>query len=318
MRISQSSLDYWKQREDEARKKYASQEQDYDKVIAGIYRRMLADIQLQINGFYAQYASSEGISIAEAKKRASTLDMQVFAEKAKRYVEEKDFSPQANAEMKLYNMTMKANRLELLKANIGLDMCAGYDEMQKYFEQILSDRVSDECIRQSGILGETVKCNAAMAKSVVGASFNNATFSDRIWMYQGMLKSELSTLLEQGIVQGKHAKELAKHLEKRFDVSKFNAQRLMRTEMARVQSEAQKLSFEQMGYEQFVFIAEHDKRTCLVCEALDGMVYSIDKMVPGETMPPMHPMCRCSTAAYMSRGEFENMTARSFERLKKK
>lgn len=310
-RVSQTSLEYWKKREDEARRIYLEQEKNYDEEISRIYNRMLKDVQLQINGFFGRYASSEGISVAEAKARADAMDVADFAEKAKKYVQTRDFSREANEALKLYNLTMKVNRLELLKANIGLEMCAGFDEMQKYFDTILVDRVQEECERQSGILGETIKSNAKMAKSLVGASFNNASFSDRIWMYQGMLRSELSSLLEQGIVQGKHANELARHLEKRFGVSKFSAQRLMRTEMARVQTEAQKQSFEQIGYKQYIFIAEHDSRTCEVCASLDGLVFDNAKMMPGTNASPMHPMCRCSTAAYMDRANFEKMVARS-------
>ena len=78
-------------------------------------------IQKEIDSFYAKYASKEGITIAEAKKRASKLDMEEFSRKAKKYVEEKNFSKQANDEMRLYNLTMKVNRLELLKAQIGLE-----------------------------------------------------------------------------------------------------------------------------------------------------------------------------------------------------
>ena len=35
-------------------------------------------------------------------------------------MKDKEFSDKANAEMRLYNLTMKVNRLELLKAQIGL------------------------------------------------------------------------------------------------------------------------------------------------------------------------------------------------------
>lgn len=315
-RVSQTSLEYWKKREDEARKLYQEQEKNYDEEISRIYNRMLQDVQLQINGFFGRYAKSEGISIAEAKARASAMDVASFAEKAKKYVQARDFSKEANEVLKLYNLTMKVNRLELLKANIGLEMVSGFDEMNKYFEQIMIDRVNDECERQSGIQGQTIKSNAKMAKSLVGASFNNATFSDRIWMYQGMLKSELSSLLEQGLIQGKHANVLARDLEKRFGVNKFYCQRLMRTEMARVQTEAQKESLEQTGYDEYIFIAEHDARTCRVCGWLDGRTYKLSEMMPGTNAAPIHPMCRCSIAAYMERGQFERMVAMSQTSIK--
>ena len=61
--------------------------------------------------------------------------------------------------MRIYNLTMKVNRLELLKANIGLEMVSGFDEMQKYFDKKLTDRTLKEFQRQAGILGKSVLKN---------------------------------------------------------------------------------------------------------------------------------------------------------------
>ena len=55
-------------------------------------------------------------------------------------MEEKNFSKQANDEMRLYNLTMKVNRLELLKAQIGLELVAGFDELQQLFDEKLTER----------------------------------------------------------------------------------------------------------------------------------------------------------------------------------
>ena len=58
-------------------------------------------------------------------------------------MKEKNFSKEANDEMRLYNTTMKINRLELLKANIGLELVDGFNELQTYYDQILTDRSLD-------------------------------------------------------------------------------------------------------------------------------------------------------------------------------
>ena len=78
---------------------------------------------------------------------------------------------------------MKVNRLEMLKANIGLELVDGFDGLQKYFDQILTERSLQEFERMAGILGGTVGNNAKYAHAIVNASFANATYSDRIWMY---------------------------------------------------------------------------------------------------------------------------------------
>lgn len=297
------SQTYWKEREAEQRKHNIQDEAEYQKHIREIYQNMLDEIEKEINGFYGRYAKKEGITMAEAKKRAAKADIEALGRKAARYVKTKDFSKQANEEMRLYNMTMKVNRLELLKAQIGLEMVAGFDELQKYYEEILTDRTISELERQAGILGKTIQNNAKAANAIVNASFHNATYSDRIWMYQDMLKNELSSLLQTGLIQGQNPRRLATHLRKRFGVSQSNAERLMITELARVQTEAQKQSFERNGFEEYTFLALGD--ACPICKALDEKHFKVAKMMPGTNAPPMHPRCRCSVAAYEDSEDYE-------------
>lgn len=297
--MAMKSSEYWKKREAENAMKNQISEVQYKKDIEEIYANMMDEINKEINGFYTKYAAKEGITMAEAKKRVSKLDIAAYERKAKKYVETKDLSDQANEEMRIYNLTMKVNRLELLKANIGLEMVSGFDEMQKYFDKKLTDRTLKEFHRQAGILGKSVLKNEKYAHAIVNASFKNATYSDHIWMYQGMLKAELEGLLASGLIRGQNPKKLAKHLEKRFGVSAYNAQRLMTTELARVQTEAQKQSFVRNGFDEYEYIACGNNDVCSVCKALDGKPFKVDDMMPGENAPPMHPNCHCSIAAYM-------------------
>lgn len=297
------SQTYWKEREAEQRKHDIRDEAEYQKHIREIYQNMIDEIEKEINGFYGKYARKEGITMAEAKKRAAKLDIEAYGRKAARYVKTKDFSKQANEEMRLYNLTMKVNRLELLKAQIGLEMVAGFDELQKYYDEKLTDRVISEFERQAGILGKTIQDNAKAANAIVNASFHNATFSDRIWMYQDMLKNELSSLLQTGLIQGQNPRKLATHLRKRFGVSRSNAERLMITELARVQTEAQKQSFERNGFEEYTFLALGT--ACPTCRTLDGKHFKVVKMMPGTNAPPMHPRCRCSVAAYEDSEDYD-------------
>lgn len=303
--MAMKSSEYWKKREVENAMKNQISEVQYKKDIEEIYANMMDEINKEINGFYTKYAAKEGITMAEAKKRVSKLDIAAYERKAKKYVETKDLSDQANEEMRIYNLTMKVNRLELLKANIGLEMVSGFDEMQKYFDKKLTDRTLKEFQRQAGILGKSVLKNEKYAHAIVNASFKNATYSDRIWMYQGMLKAELEGLLASGLIRGQNPKKLAKHLEKRFGVSAYNAERLMVTELARVQTEAQKQSFIRNGFDEYVYVACTKGDVCPICKGLDDKHFKVDDMMPGENAPPMHPNCHCSTAAYMDNEVYE-------------
>lgn len=298
-----SSSEYWAKREAEALKHRVTDEKEYDRQLQRIYSDMLDACQREINAFYGKYAAKEGITLAEAKKAVSKLDIAAYERKAAKYVKDKDFSAKANEEMRLYNATMKINRLEMLKANIGLELITGHDELEKFMDGILQGRTEDELKRQAGILGKTIKNNAQKANAIVNASFHNAKFSDRIWMYQDLMKADLSKLLQSGLIQGKNPRTLARELKKTFNTSTFNAERLMRTELARVQTEAQKQSFERNGFKEYEFIV--NAGCCDICQGLNGKHFPVSKMMPGENAPPIHPHCRCSTAAYSDRKEYD-------------
>ena len=308
-----NSSEYWRRREEEALKHYITDEKQYDKELHRIYENMLDSVQSEINAFYGKYAASEGITLAEAKKRVSKLDIKAYERKAAKYVKEKTFSKTANEEMRLYNATMKINRLEMLKANIGLELIAGHNELEKFMGGILKGRTNAELKRQAGILGKTITNNAQLANSIVNASFHNATFSDRIWQYQDIMKADLSKLIQQGMIAGKNPRALAKDLRKYFigdetlkngkNGAVYATERLMRTELARVQTEAQKQSFKRNGFTYFEFIT--NSGCCPICAAINGKHYKVDKMQIGLNAPPIHPHCRCSTAAWEDDAEYE-------------
>ena len=89
------------------------------------------------------------------------------------------------------------------------------------------------------------------------------------------------------ILQGHNPRRLAVHLRKRFGVSQFNAERLMITELARVQTEAQKQSFERNGFDEYIFLALGT--ACPICKKLNEKHFKVTKMMPGTNAPPLHP-----------------------------
>lgn len=270
-------------------------------------------IQKEIDAQWDSFSNGQKITRSEAMKRASEMDVKAFARKAKKYVKEKDFSPTANKELKLYNLTMRVNRLELLKANVGLELIATFDEMDKYFSSELTSAGLKELQRQAGILDMTISKSdyGKRVEQVLNSSFKAegfATFSDNLWMYQAELKSDLDKLLVRSVTMGRNPKQLAPELAKYLtqegkENAKFNAQRLMVTETTRVQTGIQEQSYRDAGIDQFVFISE--PTACRYCLPLNGKVFDLKDMSPGVNCAPMHPFCRCSTAPYVDRDAFE-------------
>ena len=276
--------------------------------LKGLYTRISLGIGADIKNQYLRYAGKEGLDINAAYEKASKMDVRAFAEKAKAYVEKRDFSDQANAELRLYNLKMRTSRLELMKREIELH---GLKLFDKEF-QMLKTKLSDECIqeieRQAGILGLSEPTRKTLLRNVdkiILGDFHGAPFSSRIWANMGELVARLQVGLERSLLLGEHPYQWASRLtdlvNKETGVegggALYKAQRLAITESARVMTEVQMDSFEKGGYTKYEWVAEIDHRTCHICEALDGQVFDIDKSAIGGNLPPLHPFCRCSIAA---------------------
>ncbi len=305
--------EYWKERELKHIEKLIKDDIKLAKKIRENQLRAMREVQQQIDAFYGRYATKEGIAMEEARKRVNKLDIDAYSKKAKRYVKGAhssdpmiqglSFTKTANEEMRIYNLTMKVNRLELLKANINLELTAMTNADEHFLLDVFTKGAREEYLRQAGILGETIAFNERNIATIVNSSFLNATWSERLWDNQDALRSEIERLLNRGIVQGQNPKVLARELRKKFDTSIGNSERLLVTELARVQADVFEDSMEQSGYDEYEYIAE--KTACDICSALDGKVFKLKDAEVGVNMYPMHPWCRCSASAHMSREEWD-------------
>lgn len=299
------SSNYWRKREREWKKADLKDEAEYIQEIQDIYSTMLTQINKEIESFFVRYSNKEGMSMAEAKRKASDIDIKEYEKKAKKYVKEKDFSKEANEQMRLYNLAMKVNRLELLKANIGLELTAGSDELVSFTKEKLEGAALEQIQRNAGILGDTIVDNAKTAKTIANSSFKNATFSERIWSQQDLLKNDLYGILSTALIQGRNPREFIPKVRKSFDVTRYQAERLLRTELTRVRIQAQAESYEANGIDEYEYVACGLRDVCPLCKELDKQIFKLKDMEIGENAPPMHPNCHCALAPYSDRGVYE-------------
>ena len=269
--------------------------------IGKVYRSSSGDIQRHIDAEIMRFADKENVSMAEAKKIISKTDVEAFQSTAKKYVEDKDFSPKAKRELRRYNVTMRTNRLELLQARINMDTVALALEEERLTEQHITSEAIKEYERQAGILNMSVPSQAELnrlAKSVVLSDVSGATFSDRIWANQNELRSEINKTIERALIRGENPLKAAAAIKRlvrdEYGMKKRAADRIAITETARAQTIAGIEAFKAAEVDEMIWIAEPS--ACPVCSKMDGKVFSID--TSGLTIPA-HPYCRCSYAGYV-------------------
>lgn len=310
--------DYWKERIKAEQEAKIERDVSLGDEMKRLYDYHFAEIEKEIRAFEQRYADKNGLTLAQVKERVSEMDVKTFEEKAKRYVAEKDFSTKANSELSLYNLKMRMKRLELLQYQMDLEMVALADSEHKMAEKFLNQEYVKELELQAGLLGRSVLSDGAikqMAQATLNTPFKGATWSSRIWERQDELRYIAAKMTENLLLKGKNPTDMIPKLRKEFDVSVSEARRLAVTEGARMATEAQKQAFDANGYTEYEFISE--PKACDICKPLDGKIFKVKDMEPGKNAPPLHPYCRCSTAAHysLSDKEYERIIRESAESM---
>lgn len=115
------------------------------------------------------------------------------------------------------------------------------------------------------------------------------SWSQRVWENTNYLAETLNEQLVHCVVTGKPSSYLKGLLQERFNVSYNNADMLVRTELAHIQTQAAQQRYRDYGIQQVEVLADKDERRCKVCGKLHGTRYNINDVMP----VPAHPRCRC-------------------------
>lgn len=320
-----SNKTYWNNR-DKARFEYIRQNLADDKAfnasLEKYYQRTIDTINKDIQSELQSFAARDGVSLAEARKKVSKADIRQFEAEAKRVVKEADrmrkkgkrvgyadFSDEVNERMRLYNVTMRINRLEYLKSLIGVRLVELGVDINNELNVKLDEDTRKEFERQSGILAGAGMADAMdwwteeNVQKIIMSSTRSAGFSTRVWSNIDVLKSELEKQLSRVLISGENpkvtAKEFYKHMTKGVGNMRAAAERIARTESARCQTQATLESFKQYDVKHCRWIAE--PRACVVCKeiASHDSGYGVGVyLVKDAPALPQHPNCRCALSAH--------------------
>ena len=292
---------YWRNRVELEQRAAIKRDEDYATELKKMHDYYFNEIDKEIRTFINRYAEKNGnIPYSEVIARLDAMDVAAFSEKAKRYVEEKDFGAIANRELAIYNLKMRVSRLEALQQELDLQMIALANEEEKKTGDFLKGEYLQGLKSQAGILGVSEGATVSTAmKQAIDRNFNGATWSSRIWDRQNALRDIVKKATADLLILGKNPTQIISKLRKEFGVSAYQAKRLAVTEGSRVAMAAQKDSLESQDYEEYEYIAEPS--ACKICAPFDGKIFKVSEMESGRNCAPMHPFCRCSVAAHFSK-----------------
>lgn len=291
-----TSKKYWRERAERIIVVEAKKDDDVIDEVRSITNSTMSQLSNEIYSFYAKYADAEGISVDAAKKKIQKTDIKELEDRVAQYVKNKDFSEKANAELRQYNTKMYVSRERMLLQQLSAIMVNGTALTEVELSKYLETSVDREVERQAGILGN-VRINPNDVRAIVNADFHGETWSNRLWADMEQTRKTVLKTVQNTLLRGRHPDEFVPELKKKLGVTTSDAKRLLITETARVQTEAQKLHYkETIGDDATIeFVAKLDDRTSDECRHADGNKIKVSEMVAGVNVPPLHPYCRSTT-----------------------
>ena len=202
-----------------------------------------------------------------------------------------------------YNISdgfMKLTNLEKreLNTSIGEKIINSLQEEYKVENKALNNIVKEVVVDQYnatnfiyGISYDIKPVSDKMIKDIIKYTIEGKNYSDRIWDNKDTLAKNMQKIVFD-FLNGKHnVNEIYDIVQEKYKSNREISERLVRTEIARVQEESNELWRQQHGISYVLYCATLDSCTCGKCQELDNKSYAINEDRP---KLPRHPKCRCT------------------------
>lgn len=264
-------------------------------------------MEKELNNFYVKYATENGISYNQARKILAPKDIREYSSKIgelkKLYAETKDI----NVYLKMQEIGSRANvtRLQSLLDSIDIELIKSAHNTQISIEQHLSNmykRSYKQALEDIGASNKAI--NSRAVKEALSYPWSGRNFSERIWGNKASTMNVLKEAISKGIIQGQSIQKMAKNIMDKEKVSKYNAERLVRTETNFHMTKGHIDGYRESGVVKAVEVTVHyDERTCADCESMDRTVVKLNEVSYGSNVPPFHPFCRCTVVPVVDNNE---------------
>ena len=306
------NADYWRGRFSILEESAHQEADQYIQSLEEMFMDAQRTVQADIERWYGRFASNNGISLTEARKMLTTGQLEEFRWTVDQYIK---IGQQANLSAewlkKLENASAKfhVSRLEAIQTQIQQQIELLYgnqlDGLDSLLKKIAGDGYTQSAFAiQKGIgLGwDITALNQKKLETLLSKPWttDGRTFSDRIWSKKKELVGSVQKELTQGLLRGDSPQKITDAIKNRFNVSRYQAGRLVHTETTYFNAISTKQAYQDLGVEKIEILETLDSHTCEICQPLDGTVIPLAQYEPGVTVPPFHPNCRGTTCPHFA------------------
>ena len=183
----------------------------------------------------------------------------------------------------LYNM----ERYKVAEAQLELIVNKMSDELREKTKEFLQKEyeTTSKAFNSSSVMFHTI--DERKLDTIINEVWcaDGKNWSERIWTSEIRLKTKLQEVLMECVLKGYSASKASKILQEEFGVSRSNANRLARTELAHIETVAAQDRYKEYGITKWQVLVSEDEKTCPSCASMEGAIFPIDSTPP----VPFHP-----------------------------
>ena len=292
------SSKYWDKRALNRLSEAEKQSEEHIRRIKKIYEQAYRDVSKEIERTYKAYSKNTGLDVDKLKELLTKKETDKVWKTLKRqgldeYIKDNYKSRISRLEQIQAQIYAKA-KLIYPKEELEQTMCYKGVINESYYKAVYDTQMG------TGYDFSFSKLDNNTINQLLTERWSGLNYSQRIWKNTDYLADALSYTLGGAMLSGQSIEKTTKQIKERFNVSKYYAERLVRTETNHFNNRADAMAYEELGVKEYVFVATLDSRTSDICQSHDNKRYKYKDMEEGVNYPPLHPNCRSKTRGYIS------------------
>lgn len=305
--MSNSNKEYWIKRITSRDKASRLKEDKLLKELYKAYSESYIAIQKELNDFYVKYASENELSYASVKRMLKPTDMKQYNSKMNelKKLYKSNGSEEVFIEMEKLGARANITRLQSLLDAVDVELIKNtYDTQIKLEEHLagMYKRSYKEALEDVGMSNKVI--NDRAVKETLSYPWSGRNFSERIWGNKAATLNLFKETISKGIIQGQSIQDMAQNIMSKEKVSKYNVERLVRTETNFFMTKGHIDGYKESGVVQELQVDAYiDGRTCSRCRSKDETTVKLDEAIYGDNVSPFHPSCRCTVVPIVDNNE---------------
>jgi len=298
-----ATVDYWESRAIQRQLFSELKGKDLILRLMPIYQTTLDYVNKEVETLYKEYGKDGVIDVAKMKEKLTGTERSKVLRELKMKIRLAGEDPKKIIDK---NFLIKLNRLEAIKEQIYWSVKSMIPQMTEMQTRTYSEIIQSTYFLQKQEIKERKgnfvmtrfdQINKTEVQGLLEEKWFGGTYGERTRRNMTVFGEELRDILGTKMITGISVQKTAKLVEERFNVSKYEATRLVRTESTHFANKAEMKSYEDEGIKYYKFVATLDGRTSDICKGLNGTIWKVEDAVEGYNYPAMHPACRSTTVA---------------------